>query len=205
MIQNKKFLIGYKLVFGLLGFSAVVTEIATLVERGRFDTVNFFSYFTIETNILMFATLLLSAIAVAWGKNNKLDTLRGAVTVYALIVGIGFSVLLAGIEGIPLTAVPWDNTVLHYIMPVAMLVDFVIDRPKRALLFKQSLVWLLVPIVYAVYSLTRGAMTGWYPYPFLNPATKGYGAVALTVLGIVCAGNGADMVRHETIWQEKIT
>jgi hypothetical protein len=185
MTQNKKLLIGYKLFFALLGFSAIVTEIATIAERGRFNPINFFSFFTIESNILVFVTLLLSAIAVAMDKNSKLDTLRGSVTTYILVVGIGFSILLAGIEGIALSAVPWDNTVLHYIVPVAMLVDFLIDRPKRKLLFKQSLVWLLFPIMYVAYSLIRGALIGWYPYPFLDPGTKGYGAVAFTVLGLI--------------------
>lgn len=188
MIQNKTFLISYKTFFALLGFSAIITEIATIVERGRFNSLNFLSYFTIETNILVFVTLLLSALAVAAGKNGRLDVLRSAATVYILIVGIGFSLLLAGVDGLTLTAVPWDNTVLHYIVPVAMLVDFLIDRPKRSLSFKKSLGWLLFPIAYVAYSLTRGMFTGWYPYPFLDPATKGYLAVALTVAGLFALG-----------------
>jgi len=190
LLKNKNLLIGYKLLFGLLGFSAIVTEIATIVERGRFNPANFFSYFTIESNILVFVTLLLSAIAVAANKNSKLDNLRGAVTVYILIVGIGFSFLLAGLEDVALTAVAWDNTVLHYIMPAVMLIDFLLDPPKRKLRLKQSLYWLLFPIVYLAYSLTRGAMTGWYPYPFLNPATKGYGAIALTASCLLVLGLG---------------
>lgn len=194
MIKNKNILIGYKLFFSLLGFSAVITEIATIVERGRFNPVNFFSFFTIETNTLVFVTLLLSAIAVAMGKNNKLDTLRSVVTVYALIVGIGFAVLLAGLEGVALTAVPWDNTVLHYIIPVAVLVDFLIDRPKRKVLFKQSLVWLLFPIVYVVYSLIRGSLVGWYPYPFLDPDTKGYEGMAFTVCGLLVLALGLSWI-----------
>lgn len=68
MKQDKKFLIGYKLFFSLLGFGAIITEIATTVERGNFSPTNFFSYFTIETNILVTLTLLLSAIAIAAGK-----------------------------------------------------------------------------------------------------------------------------------------
>lgn len=188
MVQNKNFLIGYKVLFALLGFGAVVTEIAVIMERGRFNPVNFFSYFTIETNILVFITLLLSAIAVALGKNSKLDVLRSAVTVYILIVGIGFSLLLAGMEGLTLTAVPWDNTVLHYILPAAVLVDFLIDRPKRKLAFRKSLGWLLFPVAYVVYSLVRGSMTGWYPYPFLNPETSGYVSVVVTALGLLVLG-----------------
>lgn len=185
MIQNKSLLIGYKLFFGLLGFSAIITEIATIIERGHFNPVNFFSYFTIETNVLVVITLLLSAIAVAMGKNGKLDVLRSATTVYILIVGIGFSVLLAGIDGITLTAVPWDNVVLHYIMPVVMVIDFLVDRPKSKILFRKSLVWLMFPIIYVAYSLLRGVLVGWYPYPFLNPEPNGYGAVAVTVVGLL--------------------
>jgi len=188
MTKNKNLLIGYKLFFGLLGFSAIVTEIATIVERGRFNSVNFFSYFTVESNILVFVTLLLSAVAVAWGKNNKLDGLRGAVTVYILIVGLGFSFLLSGLENVTLTAVPWDNIVLHYIMPAAMLFDFLIDRPRRKLVFKQSLYWLLFPTAYVAYCLTRGALTGWYPYPFLNPDTNSYGAIVFTITCLLVLG-----------------
>lgn len=185
MKHHKNILIGYRLFFSLLGLSAIVTEIVTIIERGRFNPVNFLSYFTIETNILVFVTLLLSAVALAAGKNGRLDILRSAVTVYILIVGIGFAVLLAGTDGVKLTAVPWDNIVLHYIMPVAMLVDFLVDRPKSKLSFKKSLLWLLFPVVYVGYSLLRGPIVGWYPYPFLNPDVNGYGAVMITILGLL--------------------
>ena len=184
MKQNKKLLVGYKLLFGLLGFSAIVTELATIIARGRLNPVNFFSYFTIETNILVAVVLLLSAIATAWGKNARLDGLRAATTVYILVVGLGFSFLLAGLENTEFTAVPWDNIVLHYIMPVAMLIDLLIDRPKRAIPFKRGLMWLLFPVAYVSYSLIRGAIVGWYPYPFLDPSHNGYAGVAVTSVGI---------------------
>lgn len=185
MVKNTQFLILYKIFFALLGFSAIVTEIATIVERGNFNPINFFSFFTIQTNSLVFITLLISGIAVAAGKNKKLDVLRSATTVYALIVGIGFSLLLSGLEGIRLTAVPWDNTVLHYIIPVAMLGDFLINRPTRHIPFKKGLMWLLFPIVYVAYSLIRGAITGWYPYPFLNPAVQSYASIFVTFLELL--------------------
>lgn len=185
MRANPPTLIAFKMLFGLLGFSAVVTEIATLVDRGTFVASNFFSYFTIQNNILTFATLILSAVAVAAGKNDRLDMLRAAVTTYILVVGIGFAVLLADIQDVPLTAVPWDNTVLHYLMPLVMLLDYVIDPPRRRLPFRAGLVWLLYPVAYVAYSLVRGAAIDWYPYPFLNPATGGYAAVAVTVVGLL--------------------
>ncbi|HEY0964946.1 MAG TPA: Pr6Pr family membrane protein [Candidatus Saccharimonadales bacterium] len=188
MIRHKNLLIAYRLFFALLGFSALITEIVILIERGKFNPVNFLSFFTVESNILVVVTFLLSALAVAVGKPRKFDALRSATTVYIIIVGVGFSFLLSGLEGVALTAVPWDNTVLHYLIPVAVLVDFLIDRPRRVMSFVKSLLWLLFPVVYLIYSLVRGAIIGWYPYPFLNPATHDYGSTAFTVTCLLVFG-----------------
>ena len=186
--MHKKFLISYKLFFALLGFSAIVTEAATVIERGTFNVINFFSFFTIQVNSLAFIVLILSAVFLAANKSKSLDILRAATTVYILIVGIGFAILLAGLEGVELTAVPWDNTVLHYIIPAAVLVDYLIDRPKTKLSFKKSLLWLIYPAIYVIYSLARGPIAGWYPYPFLNPNVTSVGQTATVVLCLFVLG-----------------
>ena len=173
------------MTFALLGFSAVVTEIATLAERNLFNPFNFFSYFTIQSNIFAFTILILSVVTTASNRRSRtLDLLRGATTLYMVITGIVFAVLLARVEGAILTAVPWDNIVLHYIMPVVLLVDWLVDRPNKAITFKISIVWLIYPVTYVFYSLTRGHFVDWYPYPFLDPNSNGYAGVLLTGLGI---------------------
>jgi hypothetical protein len=68
---------------------------------------------------------------------------------------------------------PWVNIVLHYIMPVVMVVDWLVLPPKTTLSLQQTAYWLIYPLVYLVYTLVRGAAVGFYPYPFLNPATAG--------------------------------
>lgn len=191
MIKSKRFLVGYKLFFGLLGFSAIITEISTIAERGKFNPINFFSFFTVENNVLVFATFLISALFVMSDTTPRwLDKLRGAVTMYIAVVGIGFAVLLSGLENTVLTAVPWDNIVLHYIIPIAAFIDLLIDRPATKLHFKQSLVWLLYPMAYVTYSLVRGAITGWYPYPFLDPSHNGYVGIAITSLSLLALSVG---------------
>lgn len=187
MTRSRGLLIGFKMIVALVGLSALMTEIATLVERGRFHPVNFLSFFTVEGNILVAVCLIVSAIAVAAGTNERLSAVRGAVTVYILVVGIGFAALLSGLKDVDLTAVPWTNAVLHYGVPAAALIDFLIDRPAK-LPFVRSLVWLAYPVAYAAYSLIRGAATGYYPYPFLNPATHGSGAVAFSIAGLLVLG-----------------
>ena len=186
-MTRKHILVSYKGVLALLGFSAYVTEIAVLIERGDFNFTNFFSYFTIESNILLVFSLLIGASAIAAGSKSRfVDYFRGAVVFYMVTVGVIFSLLLSGY--VALTAVPWDNIVLHYIMPIVALVDWIIDPPKSRVDFKKALSWLIFPVVYLGYSLIRGMLTDWYPYPFLNIESNGVAGVALVSAGILVFG-----------------
>lgn len=191
MLTNKMCLLTIsRIFFGLLGFSALVTEIATLNERSIFTPANFFSYFTVEANLLAVIVLLLSALALAGNQpSERLAMLRGSSTLNMILVGIVFSLLLAGIDA-KLTAVPWDNTVLHYIMPVFVALDWFVDLPKVRIGFKRALVWMVFPTIYVTYSLIRGYFVGWYPYPFLNPAERGYLGVTVTSVGIALGTAG---------------
>jgi hypothetical protein len=187
--MHKNYLVGYKLFFGLLGVTALVTEVAVIIERGAWQPANFFSFFTVQSNIVAALVLIASAFMVFASKQSRhLDFLRGAVTLYMVVTGVVFALLLSGLEGVTLTAVPWDNIVLHYILPVAVLADWLIDPPRRRIRFLTSLLWLAFPLLYLGYSLIRGAIVGWYPYPFLNPDNGGYSAIALTALAIMAAG-----------------
>ena len=183
MLTNKNnLLVGSRIFFALLGFSAVVTEIATLSERGRFVPMNFFSYFTVEANLIAVVILVLSAL-IGDRQGDRLTMLRGSSALNMIVVGIVFSLLLAGLD-VELTAVPWDNTVLHYIMPVFVTLDWFVDLPKTRVAFKRVLIWMVFPIFYVIYSLLRGHFTAWYPYPFLNSAVHGYAGVGIVILAI---------------------
>jgi FAR-17a/AIG1-like protein len=103
--------------------------------------------------------------------------------VYMTVVGVVFSVLLRDVDLGSLR--PWINVVLHYVMPVVVVADWLL-RPGTARGSGRD--WLLVPagpLVYVVYVLVRGAIVGWYPYPFLDPRRGGYGRVAVHVVAIV--------------------
>jgi len=187
--MNKNYLTGYKLVFALLGFSALITEVAATVERGSFTPANFFSFFTVESNIIAVIALLVGAFAVYANKKSiAVDSFRGAATLYMVVTGVVFALLLSGIEGVALTAVPWDNIVLHYIMPIAVALDWIMNPPSRRIEFKKALWWLVFPLAYLAYSLARGPIANWYPYPFLNPANGGYGQIAVTSALILVFG-----------------
>jgi hypothetical protein len=189
MGKNKSIRIGCKLFFGLLGLISVVLEILTLMDRGTFNPGNFFSFFTIQSNIFAALVFIASAVLLLRGRGlERMQLLRGAATLYMTITGVVFAVLLSGQDASKLTAVPWDNVVLHYLVPLAVILDWLLDPPKKRLAPERALWWLAYPILYLLYSLVRGPLVEWYPYPFLDPANNGYAGVAAVAVAVAGLG-----------------
>ncbi len=46
---------------------------------------------------------------------------------------------------------------------------------------------MVYPLAFLVYSWIRGALTGWYPYDFLNPTLPGGWGVVLVTAAVVLA------------------
>ncbi|WP_141433919.1 Pr6Pr family membrane protein [Bacillus sp. 03113] len=187
-MEKRSVIVGYRLFLSTLTFSAVITQFIMRSQTKPFNPVNFFSYFTIESNILAATILALSCFSTAkYGRFEQLGILRGAATVYIVTTGFIYFLLLRGLEESLQTPIPWVNVVLHYIMPIGALLDWVINPPIKRITWINTLSWLLFPLVYVVYSLVRGPFVDWYPYPFLDPRDGGYGMVAAYSLGITIA------------------
>lgn len=185
MPDARTVLVVARVVAAFLGFSALVTELATLIAQHRFVPGDFFSYFTVEANTLAVISLVLSSFAAATRTTRRsLDVYRGAVTLYMTTTILIFIVLLSGYPASELTAVPWDNTVLHYVMPIVVILDWLVAPPRVTVAFRSALLWLAFPLAYLAYSLIRGRIVSWYPYPFMDPSHHGYLGVAVTSLVI---------------------
>ncbi len=53
-------------------------------------------------------------------------------------------------------------------MPVAFVLYWLVFWTGGTLHWSRVPFWLVYPLVYLGYSLVHGAMTGWYPYLFLD-------------------------------------
>lgn len=173
----------YRVVFGALTIVAIVAQLVDINSRGTLDLLNYFSYFTIDSNLI--ATAVLFAGAARWrhAPTPRLDFLRGAAVVYMTVVGIVFSLLLSNTDVD--TALPWVNFVVHELMPIVLVVDWLIDPPASHLTFRQGLPWLAFPAIWLAYTLIKGPIVGKYPYPFLDPANGGYATVAVYCVAIL--------------------
>ncbi len=189
-----------------------VVTIGGAQEKGRdvaTVTMNFFSFFTILSNLLS-VIVLLWAVAWYWriGRESAdpapaspeppaLAFALAGVTTYMVVTGIVYNTLLRGISLEPGATVGWSNEILHLAGPLFLLADLFFAPRRRALGWRAIGGLLVFPIVWVTYTLIRAPFvvnpaTGnpwWYPYPFLDPHNfdSGYLAVAGYVIAIAAA------------------
>jgi hypothetical protein len=156
---------------------------------------DYFSYFTVLSNLFAAAMLLHGALRPAHTRSRTVELLRGAAVVYILTTGIVYLLLLSGHA----PAYPWVNAVLHYLMPVAVTLDWLLDPPRVRLdPARTVLLWMAFPLLYVLYTLARGAIVGWYPYFFVNPHRGG--GYLLVAGDCVAVGIGIAALIAATTW-----
>ena len=147
--------------------------------------LNFFSYFTILTNLLVAASITVRLFLPNsnWGYFFSKITTQTAIAVYILIVGLVYSIALRRIwdpQGLQLLA----DRILHDVIPLLYLLTWLLFTPKTNMNWQKSFIWLLFPLGYLVMALTRGWMTNWFSYYFLNFIELGWGKVLLNIVMI---------------------
>jgi hypothetical protein len=89
-----------RMVFGVLrlGFAtlpvvAILVQLLDLAVRGVLNPVNYFSYFTIQSNLIAVAALLAAAATWRGNRSRGVDFFRGAATSYMTLTFIVFALL----------------------------------------------------------------------------------------------------------------
>lgn len=147
-----------------------------LAELG-WRTANFLSFFTILTNGL----IAIVGIGVALPRGALHDwadrpATRTAATLYILVVAAIFQILLAGL--VTLTPLGWwGNMLVHELVPALWLLCWLAFGPHGGIGGRAPLWWLIYPALYGAWTIGRGALIDWYPYPFMNVAKFGGSAV----------------------------
>jgi hypothetical protein len=170
----------------------VAAVVATLVAVAPVVLVNFFGFFTVQSNLIGAAVAVAGAVRLLGGApvTTAWTVVRWAAATYLVVVGLVYWALLAPLGaagGVPL---PWANLVLHLVTPVAALVDLVLARDRAPVPLRLLPLVLVHPLLWTAVVLIRGATDGWVPYPFLSPA-QGYGVVAVWVVVVAAAFTAA--------------
>jgi hypothetical protein len=187
---------------------AIVAQLSTSLGFWResgisnpvIQVVNFFSFFTIESNLASALVLATGAalLVVRRGVGSSGFTLaRACVTTYMVVTGVVYNLLLRSIELPQGSTVGWSNEILHVVAPLYLVADWILAPDRAPLAARKIWIVLVYPIAWVAYTLVRapfvtdaiGGNNYWYPYPFLDPVSSagGYLSVAVYVVAIAAA------------------
>lgn len=138
------------------------------------------SYFTVDANAIVGLTTILLAIRLRHS-SIAFRVLRLTGLASITTVGVVYHALLA--DEVHFTG--WSligDQMLHTAVPALTVSGWLLFGPRGSASWREVGLALLFPVGWLAFVLLRGAVVGWYPYPFLGAADLGYGQVMLHVL-----------------------
>ncbi|MEP6479708.1 MAG: Pr6Pr family membrane protein [Rhodoglobus sp.] len=184
---------GARRIVGLLRLAAgvgllatIVIQIADRVVNNAFDPWEYFSYFTIESSLGNIVVFLVGGwMALRLTRDTVLyTTVRMTTLAYAIVTAGVYNLLLRNVPYEGFQGLQWPNEVIHVWVPLFILLDWLLSPGRPPLAWTALRVVILYPVAWCAYTLVRGAITDYYPYPFIDPATAGWGSVIAYIVGL---------------------
>lgn len=181
-------------VTALVGWGALILKLVVAMQMANEDgrgtgvaVISYFAAFSIWANIL--AALALSSVVAPrflLGKYFARPATVTAVAAVMLSVGLVYSLLLRATwnpQGLQWVA----DEGLHDVMPVLVLVYWWLAVPRGAVQWRDIPGWLIYPLVYFVFLMVRGEISGVYAYHFIDVGFIGYGRALVNAAGALLA------------------
>lgn len=141
------------------------------------------SFFTVQSNILS------GIVSVQLARDPHRDgsgwrPVRLAALFGITVTGIVYSTVLAKVHQPHGWRETSSNAIVHYVVPIMMLLGWLLFGPRPRIPARTIGLALIWPVTYLAYALTTGAISGWYPYPFLDVTTHGYARVLANAVAV---------------------
>ena len=191
------------------GAAALVVATGVIVQLGvtadattgffdeRWERVaNVFAYFTIQSNLLVMVTCALLAL----GRTPETTLFRVARLTALVAITLTFVVFHAVLRDLQdLTGdAAFADLLLHTVSPLMCAVGWVLFGPRGRTSPRIAALTLAFLLAWGTFTLVRGEVVGWYPYPFMDVAEHGYPRVAINLVLVaavfVALAFGADRV-----------
>ncbi len=172
----------------------LVTLIVQIVDLAQHDALvpsHYFAFFTVESTMLNVVVLAAGGVAALRSPRDGTVLAHAlmAIVPAAIVTGLVYNVLLRGLPTTDYLGIPWTNEVLHVVIPLYLLVDWFVlsavipGRPRLPL--RAIAIGMAYPLLWLGGTTLRGALTNWYPYPFLDPTGPGGAPAALLYSGAI--------------------
>jgi hypothetical protein len=185
---RKSLALALQLLIVFFSLSGIIVNLS-LVDAWA-ARLQFFSFYTLQSNLIVAAALLPGLYYLLTDRPEPplLVIFKSGALLWILVTGIVFALLLAGLWQ-PQGLWVYVNLALHYLAPIGMLLNWLLFEKKGRYRWSYALIWLTYPLLYSLVSWLRGALTGWYPYWFLNPtAPYPTGAGSLPAMLLLIGG-----------------
>jgi hypothetical protein len=176
---------GLRLLAALALFVALAFQITEKALNNDLVPAEYFSFFTIQSSMIAIVVLAVGGVLALRHPSDPVlySIMRMSVLAYAIVTAVVYNVLLRGIpdEGFVVTA--WPGEIMHVWVPLFIGLDWIFSPGQPRLRWTALRVVVIYPLAWLAFTLVRGALTGWFPYPFLEPST-GFLSVSIYVVGI---------------------
>ena len=206
------------------GVAAIVGQLMTSLDYWpkngvtnlTLSVTNFFSFFTIQSNVAAIVVFLIGAVLLLRGLGpdpHWFLVLRTCVTTYMVVTGIVYNLLLRGVQLPQGATLEWSNEILHVAVPILILLDWLFAPGRTPVGWKTIWIVIIYPLVWVVYTMVRGPFTPneilgepfWYPYPFLNPNLPGNDVQSVVfyiiLIALVIAATAAGVIGISRRWK----
>ncbi|WP_419701776.1 Pr6Pr family membrane protein [Mucilaginibacter sp. NFX135] len=145
--------------------------------------IQILSFFTIQSNLMVGVclwTLLLKPSNALYRFFSR-EYVLGGICLYIIVVGLVYNIILRNLWH-PTGLFKLADDLLHSVNPLLFVIYWLIFARQEKLKWTQSLNWLWFPFLYLIYTVIRGAIINYYPYPFINVDKLGYSQVLINSL-----------------------
>ena len=178
-----------RLAMALVLFGSIFWQISDRVTHNLFRPTEYFTYFTITSCLLTGVVLVVSGLNALKNKEESkfLTLFRLTMAASMVIVGVIYNALLADAAvdprdiGYDWPVIP--NLIMHTYMPILVFLEWLLTRTAFKLDLKSAFWVLVYPLTWLAFAITRGYITGWWAYWFIDPQ-YGYGTMIQWILTI---------------------
>lgn len=142
------------------------------------------SFFTVQSNIISGVTS--AQLARDPDRDGRSWRAVRLASLFGITVtGIVYATVLAKVHEPNGWQETFTNDVFHYIVPIMMVAGWVLFGPRPRIEVRTMGLAILWPVLWVVYTLIHGAITSWYPYPFVDVISHGYALVFVNAVLVV--------------------
>lgn len=194
-LRSRRTAAAFHLLLGIVAVIGIVWQLVLVIQQTDVlaetagplpgtgtRVIRFFSYFTIQSNILV-AVVSLMLAANPFRDDRVFRVIRLEALFGIAVTGLVYTSLLRGVVNLS-GAGAVTNAIVHYIVPSAAVLGWLVFGPRPRITDNTLLLSLIWPVLYVGYSFAHGAASDWYPYPFVDVVKLGYGTAVRNGVGV---------------------